>query len=83
MHGQMSPRQLYPVTDNLLLKFGEDLISRRRDTGPQTLRWSAGQTACRFQTIIMPDCGLTCKLRLASWNSTSVEFQVGPSVAIR
>ena len=36
----------------------------------------------QFQTIIIPLCGPTCKLRLASWNSTRVEFQVGPSVAI-
>ena len=56
MHGQVSPWQLYP--DNLLLKFGEDLISRRRDTGPQTLMWSVG----RFLTIIIPLCGPTCKL---------------------
>ena len=54
-----------------------NLISKRLDTGPQTLRWSAG----RFQMIIMPLCGPTCKLRLASWISTSVEFQVGPSLA--
>ena len=54
-----------------------NLISKSLDTGPQTLRWSAG----RFQMMMMPLCGPTCKLRLASWNSTSVEFQVGPSLA--
>ena len=32
--------------------------------------------------IIMPLCGPTYKLRLASWNSTKYEFKVGQSVAI-
>ena len=85
----MSPWQLSPVLDdqtNLLLKFGKDLTWTSWDTGPQTLRWSDGRSAGRpagqFLTIIIPLCGPTCKLRLASWKSTKVEFQVGPSVAI-
>ena len=48
MHGQMSSRQLSPVTYgliNLPMQFGEDLVSKKWDAGPQTLSWSGGRPA--------------------------------------
>ena len=68
MHGQMYPWQIYCVTDNLILEFGEDLISRRRDTGSQTLRWSV----CRLASRPVPDNNNT-----TLWPNLQVDLQAG------
>ena len=74
LHGQMSPWRLSADTNGLiklLMKFCKDLISKSWDTGPQTLRWSGGRSACRpvldrkYNHFVAP----SCKMKLARFSA--------------